>query len=158
MRHLFLAAGLLLATASPAFGADPVEGLWLTESGTGKVRIGPCPTRPERMCGAISWLKDPADAKATDTNNPKPALKTRPILGLPMIRDFKAAAPGRWTSGKIYDPNTGKTYDSKISVNGNGTLKVEGYCRRSTTCWSWRCVRSWGGRPARRQASLTASR
>ena len=30
------------------------------------------------------------------------------------------------TGGKIYDPNSGKTYDSKIGVNANGTLKVEG--------------------------------
>lgn len=126
MRHLALAAGLLTACASPAFAADPVEGDWLTQTGSGKVRIAPCPPRPERLCGTLFWLRNPADAKATDVNNPDPALKKRPILGLPMIRDFKQAAPGRWTGGRIYDPNSGKTYDSKISVNPNGTLKVEG--------------------------------
>jgi uncharacterized protein (DUF2147 family) len=119
------AAVLVLTAASPAFAADPVEGEWLTQSGSGKVRIAPCPGKPDRMCGNISWLR-PADAKAADANNPDPKLKGRPILGMPMLWGFKSSAPGRWSGGKIYDPNSGKTYDSKLSVNANGTLKVEG--------------------------------
>jgi uncharacterized protein (DUF2147 family) len=126
MRALALAAGLALIAAAPAFAADPVEGEWLTQAATGKVRIAPCPGKPDLMCGNISWLKDPANATAKDIHNPDPALKTRPIMGMPMIWNFKQAAPGRWTGGKIYDPNTGKTYDSKLSANPNGTLKVEG--------------------------------
>jgi uncharacterized protein (DUF2147 family) len=120
------AAVLLAFAATPALAADPVEGEWLTQSGSGKVRIGPCPSQPARMCGAISWLKNPADAKALDTNNPDAKLKTRTIMGMPMLWGFKPAAPGKWTGGKIYDPESGKTYDSKLSVNANGTLKVEG--------------------------------
>ncbi|ODT86027.1 DUF2147 domain-containing protein [Phenylobacterium sp. SCN 70-31] len=129
-------AGLALAGGPAA--ADPVHGEWLTPDGSGKIRIAPCPGKPDRVCGAISWLKNPADAKATDLNNPDPALKRRPILGLPMIRDFKAAGPGRWTGGKIYDPNSGKTYDSKLSVNPNGTLKVEGCVLMVCQAQTWR--------------------
>lgn len=125
MRHYVLAA-LLTFAATPSLAADPVEGEWLTQGGSGKVRIAPCSAQAERMCGVISWLRDPADAKATDRNNPNPALKGRPLLGMPMIRDFKAAAVGRWTDGTIYDPKSGKSYDSKIRINPNGTLKVEG--------------------------------
>ena len=44
------------------------------------------------------------------------ATTVRPGEDQPALRVF----------GKIYDPNSGKTYDSKISVNTNGTLKVEG--------------------------------
>lgn len=135
MRAAALAAVLALS-ACPALAADPVEGDWLTQDGTAKVRIAPCAAAPARMCGTISWLKNPADAKATDANNPDPKLRARPILGLPMIRDFKPAAAGRWTGGKIYDPNSGKTYDSRLSVNPDGTLKVEGcvlvVCRAQT--------------------------
>jgi len=125
MRALILAAGLSLA-ATTAFAADPIEGEWLTQAGTAKVKIGPCAGQPGKMCGNISWLKNPADAKATDTNNPDAKLRTRTIMGLPMLHGFKPAAPGKWTGGKIYDPQAGKTYDSKLSVNPNGTLKVEG--------------------------------
>ena len=120
------AAALLAFAATPALAADPVEGEWLTQAGTGKVRIAPCPGQAGRMCGAISWLKNPADAKATDSNNPDAKLKSRTIMGLPMLWGFKSAGPGKWTGGKIYDPESGKTYDSKLSVNANGTLKVEG--------------------------------
>jgi uncharacterized protein (DUF2147 family) len=136
MRLPALAAALTLA-ATPALAADPVQGEWLTQTGSAKIRIGPCPGRPERMCGLVSWLPA-ANAKATDSNNPNPALKTRPIMGLPMIRDFKQAAPGRWTGGKIYDPNSGKTYDSKMSVNTNGTLKVEGCILMVCQGQTWR--------------------
>ena len=137
MRALILAAGLTLA-AAPALAADPVEGEWLTQEATAKVRIGPCPGKADRMCGVISWLKNPADAKATDSKNPDSKLKTRTFLVLPMIRDFKQAAPGRWTGGKIYDPGSGKTYDSKISVSANGTLKVEGCVLMICQAQTWR--------------------
>lgn len=137
MRALILAAALSLA-ATTAFAADPAEGEWLTQAGTAKVKIGPCAANAAKLCGAISWLKNPADAKATDTNNPDPKLKTRTILGLPMIRDFKPSGPGKWTGGKIYDPNSGKTYDSKLSVNANGTLKVEGCILMVCQAQTWK--------------------
>ncbi|WP_293904006.1 DUF2147 domain-containing protein [Phenylobacterium sp.] len=126
MRALVLAAGLLFAAAAPAFAADLVEGEWLTQDGSAKVRIGPCAGRPDRMCGLISWFRDPANARARDTHNPDPKLQVRPLMGLLMIRDFKAAGAGRWTGGRIYDPGEGKTYDSKMRINPDGTLKVEG--------------------------------
>jgi uncharacterized protein (DUF2147 family) len=121
-----LAFGLIMLGAAPAFAADPVEGEWLTQGGSGKVRIIPCAGRPDRMCGVISWLKDPANATAKDTHNPDPALRSRLILGMPMLWGFHQVAPGKWTGGRIYDPNTGKTYDSKIAVNAKGALKVDG--------------------------------
>lgn len=125
MRQILLAA-VLAMSAAPALAADPVEGDWVVEGGSAKVRIGPCAGRPERMCGLIVSFRNPADAAGRDTNNPNAALRTRPLMGLPLIRDFKPAAPGRWTGGKIYDPGEGKTYDSKMRVNPNGTLKVDG--------------------------------
>jgi uncharacterized protein (DUF2147 family) len=118
-----LAALALSLFAGPALAADPVEGEWLTQAGSAKVRIAPCATKADRMCGTVVWLKNPG---VKDTKNPDAKLRDRPILGVNLIRDFKQAGPGRWTGGKIYDPESGKTYDSKISANANGTLKVEG--------------------------------
>ena len=138
MRALALAAAGLTLLAVPALAADPIEGEWLTQSGSGKVKIGPCAARADRMCGAISWLRNPADAKATDRNNPDPKLKGRVILGLPMLWGFKPAGSGKWTGGKIYDPNSGKTYDSKLSVNANGTLKVEGCILMVCQAQTWK--------------------
>jgi uncharacterized protein (DUF2147 family) len=81
------------------------------------------------MCGTVVWLKAPLDKAGrpvTDALNPDPSLRTRPVVGLQLIGDFKAERPGRWTGGRIYDPQTGRSYASKISLNPDGTLKVEG--------------------------------
>jgi uncharacterized protein (DUF2147 family) len=123
MRPILTAVALFFLAAAPALAADPVEGEWLTQAGTAKVRIPPCASNAQRMCGTVVWLKT---AGVKDTKNPDPKLRDRPIVGMNLIRDFKPSAPGKWTGGKIYDPESGKTYDSKISANANGTLKVEG--------------------------------
>lgn len=118
----------LMACALPAQAAEPVHGDWLTQSGSAKVRVAPCADKA-RLCGVVVWLKAPVDKAGrptTDANNPDPALRTRPVVGLQLIRDFKPAANGRWTDGRIYDPQTGRTYASKLSLNPDGTLKVEG--------------------------------
>ena len=122
MRPILVATALSLL-AAPALAADPVEGEWLTQAGSAKVKIAPCAGNAQRMCGTVVWLKN---AGVKDTKNPDAKLRDRSILGMNLIRDFKPSAAGRWTGGKIYDPESGKTYDSKIGVNANGTLKVEG--------------------------------
>lgn len=123
LARLAAATALCAALATPAFAADPVEGLWLVQAGTAKVKVAPCAADKAKMCGQITWLKN---AGAKDANNPDESLRSRPIMGMLMIRDFKSAGPGKWTGGKIYDPNSGKTYGSKMSANPDGTLKVEG--------------------------------
>ncbi|WP_334165364.1 DUF2147 domain-containing protein [Phenylobacterium sp.] len=128
MRHL-LAAAALACAVSPALAADPVEGEWLTPGGAAKVHIAPCQGRPDRLCGAIVWLRDALDKAGRpvrDTANPDPALRGRALVGLPFIRDFRRVETARWTGGKIYDPQTGKTYDSRLRLNPDGTLKLEG--------------------------------
>ena len=125
MRLARLAAATVFAgaLASPALAADPVEGLWLVQAGTAKVKVAPCTADKAKMCGQITWLKN---AGAKDANNPDASLRDRPVMGMLMIRDFRPAGPGKWTGGKIYDPSSGKTYGSKMSANPDGTLKVEG--------------------------------
>jgi uncharacterized protein (DUF2147 family) len=140
MRRIFLAATLALA-ATPALAADPVEGEWFTMGASAKVKIAPCAGNPERMCGLITWLKSPnnkAGQPLRDTSNPDPALRDRPVLGMAMIRDFKPRSAGRWTGGKIYDPGRGKSYDSKLTINPDGTLKVEGCVAVICQAQTWR--------------------
>jgi uncharacterized protein (DUF2147 family) len=120
-------AAALAALAGSAEAAGTVQGVWLTQTGSGKVRIAPCGSK---LCGTIVWVKNPMD-KTTgkpqlDVKNPDPALRDRPIVGLQMIRDFKSVPGGRWAGGSIYDPDSGKTYASKLNLNPDGTLKVEG--------------------------------
>ncbi|HEY9233490.1 MULTISPECIES: DUF2147 domain-containing protein [Phenylobacterium] len=130
-----VAAGAVLAASTSAQAADPVEGLWLVQSGTAKVNVGPCASDKAGMCGQIAWLRN---AGVKDTKNPDPSLRARPLMGLLMIRDFKQAGPGRWTGGKIYDPNTGRTYGSKMTAKADGTLKVEGCVAVVCQAQTWR--------------------
>ena len=128
MRMSAVAAIVASLAGGPAFAADAVEGDWMA-SATTKVHIAPCRGQPSRLCGDIVWLKTPNSASGEplrDVSNPDPGLRGRAILGLPFIRDFQRVEAGRWSGGKIYDPKSGKTYDSKVAVNANGSLNLEG--------------------------------
>ncbi len=138
--RLLISAVIAALTAGPAMAADPVEGDWMTASAT-KVRIAPCAGQPEKLCGAIVWLKTPRDKSGQpkrDTANPDPNLRGRTLAGLPFIRDFHRVESGRWTGGKIYDPDTGKTYDSKIRLNPDGSLKLDGCVLFICQAQTWR--------------------
>jgi len=127
MRSSLLTTALALA-AGPALAADPVEGPWMIDSET-QVQVEPCAERRERMCGVITWLKhayDKSGQPARDVANPDPKLRSRPVVGMPFIHDLHHVEPGHWTGGKMYDPADGKTYESSMRINPDGTLKLDG--------------------------------
>jgi uncharacterized protein (DUF2147 family) len=139
MKRLMMLAVALALTAGRALAADPAEGEWLVQDGEAKVRIAPCPGRADRLCGVVVWLKAPRDETGQpkhDVHNPDASLRSRPIIGLQLIRDFNATGEGRWDGGKIYDPKTGRTYAAKLRVAGDGALKVDGcvmmFCQTQT--------------------------
>jgi uncharacterized protein (DUF2147 family) len=112
--------------ANAAQPAD-VVGVWLNPKGTTRVRISPCGSA---LCGNIVWLKDSNDPKTgeplTDRNNPDPANRNRPILGLQIITDLKPGrAAGEWTA-KLYSPNDGNTHDASFWMDGPNGIKMEG--------------------------------
>lgn len=139
MRKLSLILALValpFASLSAQAATDPVEGIWLTESGGAHVEIAPC---GESMCGTIIWLKEPDREDGTpkrDVNNPDEANHGNPIIGLQMIRGFAKEKSGIWEDGEIYDPESGKTYDSNMISRDANTLEVEGcvlfFCQEQT--------------------------
>lgn len=128
-----LAAGAF-AMAAPAHAAEGITGQWYTKEKRALVTIAPC---GKALCGKISRLIiQPKSGATTDVNNPDPLLKKRKLVGLPILTGFVADG-GKWR-GKIYDPNTGKTYRSIITPGKGGVLNVEGcvamFCQ--TQIWS----------------------
>lgn len=125
------------AAAQPA-GADAIVGLWATEEdaedGRAHVEIV---RRGDGFEGRIVWLEKPvydADDERgmggqpkIDRENPDPALRQRPLLGLTMVQGFEAAGGGRWQGGTIYDPDNGKTYRCKAWLEEDGSLGLRGY-------------------------------
>lgn len=125
-----IGAGCLLGGRPvPAAEAGAV-GEWVVADKDARVRIGPCPSRADRLCGAISWLAEPNDpatgAAKTDINNRDPALRSRPIASLPFLDGFASDGEGSWGGGTIYDPRGGKTYRSKMRLEGPDRLAVSG--------------------------------
>ena len=119
----------IVAFAPPAFAAPPedITGLWLTDDGEGGIEIRPC---GEQRCGRIAWMKDPkgSDGKPpVDSNNPDATLRARPICGLQIISGLKPQADGSWGQGKVYNPDSGKTYDMEIRRLTADSVKVTGY-------------------------------
>jgi uncharacterized protein (DUF2147 family) len=126
MRYLVMAAALLVALPAQAF-ADDAVGVWLTEGGKSRVEIAPC--AEDKYCGTIVWLKDPNNEDGTpklDVNNQDEALRDRPIVGLDLVKGFTEEEEGKYRGGQIYNPEDGKTYSAKMTVQDPDTLEVEG--------------------------------
>ena len=121
-----ISAALFGVTAAHAQGGGEATGVWQTQAGDARVRVSKC---GGGLCGVIVGLRDPIDPATgkpqVDDKNPNPALKKRPMIGLPLFSGMHPSGPNRW-SGQIYNADDGSTYVSHVSVAGPDTLKVEG--------------------------------
>jgi len=126
VRAALLALALVtgVAHAAPA----PITGRWLTVEGKALVEIGAC---GQALCGRIARvLKPRPGGPAVDVNNPDRSLRSRPIQGIAILTGFTPDGD-KW-KGRIYDPESGRTYRSELRREGS-TLKVKGcigpFCR-----------------------------
>lgn len=113
---------------APVKTAKPVGplGEWITEDGEGRVLVEQCGAN---LCGKVSHAKNPND---TDKNNPDRSLRSRPVIGLPVLIDMKPQGE-RW-EGKVYNAKDGKTYTAKLSMRNPNTLRVEGCIMGGMLC------------------------
>jgi len=129
-----LVALLIIFCATPVFAATQatdgqaveIFGRWWTRDKGAQIEIFPC---ADRVCGRMAWIPHPdyPDGRPKlDDNNPDPALRDRPLLGLPMLSGFAADAPGKWTGGQIYSARRGKYYSARLKLLSPDRLKVMG--------------------------------
>jgi uncharacterized protein (DUF2147 family) len=85
-----------VAAAPVAAPATPL-GVWATEENKGTVRIEPC---GENLCGVAAKTGE------------KILINMRP-------------SEAKWT-GRIHDPDSGRTYDSSMTMKGPNILRVQG--------------------------------
>ena len=105
-----------------------IIGFWLTRKGDARVQFYRETGREKRFLGRLAWLRQPDDDKGRpnlDENNPDPALRRRPVLGLVIIH-VSYTGRGSW-KGTVYDPDNGKTYGCNICLAGPDTMKLRGY-------------------------------
>jgi uncharacterized protein (DUF2147 family) len=106
--------------------ADAILGTWVNPSGQDHILIY---KKGNKYYGKLDWIKVPNDETGkpkTDKNNPDVALRSRPDLGLELLKDFTFDGDDVYEDGTIYDPKSGKTYSCKMTIEGN-TLKIRGY-------------------------------
>lgn len=127
-----LARTLLLVSmamsAAPAAAQSPTpNGLWLHANGRIRVEITPC---GDRLCGRLVWFKWPNDLAGlplVDVKNADPRLRTRPLLGLTVVRDLRRTGENSWGDGRIYNPDDGVDYLATMAIQADGTLRVRAY-------------------------------
>jgi uncharacterized protein (DUF2147 family) len=126
-RVVLLAIILLPMTALAEIVVEHVEGVWLSADGTGWIKIELTNNGP---IGSIAGSPDESgDRKPSDKDdlNPDPALRDRLLLGLTIMDGFTYAGGGKWKSGRIYDPNSGKSYKCRLTLVDENTLGLRGY-------------------------------
>ncbi|MGD8441210.1 MAG: DUF2147 domain-containing protein [Holophagae bacterium] len=147
-----IALVLMVGAPVAAQDGDAILGLWATDpeggGGEGHVRMY---KEDGRYHGTIVWLAEPVygpddpdgpeGQPKVDTENPDPALRDQPVIGLVIARDFVYAGDGLWHKGTIYDPDNGKTYKCKMRFGDtDDVLKVRGFIGFSmlgrTTEWT----------------------
>jgi uncharacterized protein (DUF2147 family) len=132
---LMLGASAVLA-ATPVMAAAPISGKWMTTEKDSIIEIAPC---GPNMCGRINKFLTPVQGPPFDRNNPNVEMRSRPLLGLPILLALKDG--GKQWEGNIYDPKKGKTYKSKVFMNPNGSMTVKGCVAFFCQSFVWTAVK-----------------
>lgn len=121
---------LFVVTVSfaPKDNPDAVVGTWLNGTKKGHVQIY---KQGGTFFGKLIYLTEPNDPTSgkpkTDIKNADEKKRTRPLLNLPLMYNFKYDGDNVWADGKIYNPEDGKEYNCKMTLKDPNTLDVRGY-------------------------------
>ena len=119
-----------LAASNAATTSDP-SGLWSNDQSMLRITLQEGSLRAEVVdlvdptYGEGESDRWPAGEARRDENNPDVSLQERLIVGINLLQEFELR-DGKW-QGKLYDPETGKTYSANITVSRRGNLRMRGY-------------------------------
>jgi uncharacterized protein (DUF2147 family) len=108
---------VLWANGSQAHSAS-VAGEWLVADKSARIMIHAC---GNRLRGVIAWER----VHGLDDQNPDPAKRHRPTLGLSILRGMQSTGSDSW-AGQIYNADNGKTCAAKLKLLSSNALRVEG--------------------------------
>ena len=115
------------AAATSPTESDKIVGIW--ETGSGKARVNIIKSG-KFFYGRIVWLKEPLNEEGkpkVDKNNPDETKRATPLLGMRMLAGFEFKGDNLWEDGTIYDPESGSTYQCKISLEDSNTMSIRGF-------------------------------
>jgi uncharacterized protein (DUF2147 family) len=136
----FLCVAAIISVSAGAMAAVAPDlsplGDWLVRDGYANIRIDNC---GGKLWGIVAWEKEPGK----DTENPDPAKKNRPTLGIPILMGLTPTKPNKW-EGEIYNSQNGKMYSANVSVIDENTLELEGCLYPNFLCLAqkWTRVRT----------------
>jgi len=131
--RLLLVTVLLTAASAGAAGPGDILGQWKSDGGDSRLELFRC---GDKICGKIVWLKvpqyiDPVDGPVgktkVDWKNPDPAVRSRSIIGLQVVKGLTPRSGNRWDNGICYDPESGKSYKCKMQQVEPDRLNLRGY-------------------------------
>jgi uncharacterized protein (DUF2147 family) len=129
VRSAALGAAFCLAASTGALAQGAgVSGVWTTEHKDANIRIAACGAA---LCGTIVGLAEPADKDGrakTDVNNPDPAKRARPLVGLTILTGLTPggeASGGTWR-GVIYNSDDGRNYEMSIRLIDDRRAAIRG--------------------------------
>ncbi|MBS1531544.1 MAG: DUF2147 domain-containing protein [Bacteroidetes bacterium] len=111
-----------------ARNADRICGKWMSAE---KNLIVDVYRKGDEFRANIIWFRDdiskPMD-EWRDSHNPDPALRSRRILGMDILRGLKYDKDDNsWEDGIVYDAKHGKDWDASVYIDDHGLLRVRGY-------------------------------
>ena len=125
---LLLLLPFTLRAQAPLDEADRLIGVWEPSNGKARVKVEKIGSK---FYGKIVWLKEPNNPETgqpkVDKNNPDESMRSTPLKGYRMLKDFVYAGSNEWTEGTIYDPENGSTYSCVITMKDDNTLDIRGY-------------------------------
>lgn len=131
---LLLSTWFSLTAFCSSLTPDDILGTWFNQAKDAKIEVFKC---GNDFCGKIVWLKEPTyltgskegtpGTPKVDTKNPDPSHRTTPLLDMRMMQGFQFAGDNLWKNGKIYDPDSGKTYSAKATLVSHDELDLRGF-------------------------------
>jgi uncharacterized protein (DUF2147 family) len=115
--------------------AERLIGVWESEEKNLLIQIT---KEDDQYVGTMTWFQCATETimrSTVDSENPDPKLVGRKILGLKLVQQLSYEGDNVWGGGKIYDPNSGYTFEARIHLIDTNKAVVRGY-------WKFR----WFGR------------
>lgn len=125
---VLLLFSVITQKAVPMRSAERVCGKWESVDKNLQVQVF---MQDSKFVAKITWYDD-GDLvnmdKWTDKHNPDPALRSRKILGLNILKDMVYHEDtNSWEDGTVYDARHGREWNASAYIDKNGLLRVKGY-------------------------------
>ena len=133
---LFMLSSLTAFTQNISDHKTQIIGKWKTHDNRAIVEIY---EQGGKYFGIIVWLQnaiDKAGKPRTDIENSNKEKQNISLIGLTIMNNF-VFDDNEFIKGTVYDPDSGNTYNCKLWLTENNTLKVRDYCGIFYKTFTW---------------------